>query len=131
MLKSLFRKRKSNFGQRYSWKLVSNFITNNTAKIHLHILGRTFWLTSGAIVNFKGNVIYRPNCFCGSFYIGQTLRNLMKRLQEHQISDTLEVCNHIQSNTHHKVDFNNSQSLTHSPDKYKLLILESLFIELL
>ena len=37
----------------YSWELVSNFITNNTAKIQLKILGRTFRLTSGAIVNAK------------------------------------------------------------------------------
>ena len=29
------------------------FITNNTAKIQLKILGRTFRLTSGAIVNAK------------------------------------------------------------------------------
>ena len=40
-------------GKRYSWELVSNFITNNTAKIQLKILGRTFRLTSGAIVNAK------------------------------------------------------------------------------
>ena len=30
-----------------------NFITNNTAKIQIKILGRTFRLTSGAIVNAK------------------------------------------------------------------------------
>ena len=51
------------------------------------------------------------------------------RLREHQTRDTSEVCNHIQFNTDHKVDFNNPQILTHSPDKYKLLILESLFIQ--
>ena len=32
---------------------IDNFITNNTAKIQLKILGRTFRLTSGAIVNAK------------------------------------------------------------------------------
>ena len=42
--------------------------------------------------------------------------------------DTSEVCNHIQSNTDHKMDFNNPQILTHSPDKYKHLNIESLFI---
>ena len=46
-------KREVYFGKRYNWKLVSNFITNNTAKIQLNILGRTFRLTSGAIVNAK------------------------------------------------------------------------------
>ena len=77
----------------------------------------------------RSKVAYRFNCSCGSFYVGQTRRNLIKRLQEHQTSDTSEVYNHIQSNTDHKVDFNNPQILTHSPDKYKLLILESLFIQ--
>ena len=76
----------------------------------------------------RSNVVYRPNCSCGSFYIGQARRNLIKRLQEHQTSDTSEVCNHIQSHTDHKVDFNNPQILTHSSDKYKLLILEFFFI---
>ena len=206
-------------GKQYSWELVSNFITNNTAKIQLKRFGWTFRLASGAIVNAKkltlcwvlghnakktilekkifptsqtqtqtcnhftfklpylgnishnikkelqqfikkqlpdsklrfihtttklkhcfhtkdpqnhhgrSNVVYRLNCSCGSFYIGQTRRNLIKRLQEHQTSDTSEVCNHIQSNTDHKVDFNDPKILTHSPDKYKLLILESLFIQ--
>ena len=41
------------FGKRYSWELVSKFITNDTAKMQLKILGRTFRLTSGAIVNAK------------------------------------------------------------------------------
>ena len=41
------------FGKRYNWKLVSNFIKNNTAKIQLKILGRTFRLTSVAIVIAK------------------------------------------------------------------------------
>ena len=31
----------------------------------------------------KSNVVYRRNCSCGSFHIGQTRRNLIKRLQEH------------------------------------------------
>ena len=77
----------------------------------------------------RSNVVYCLNCSCGSFCIGQARRNLIKRLQEHQTSDTSEVCNHIQSNTHYKVDFNNPQILTHSPDKYKLLILEFIFIQ--
>ena len=77
----------------------------------------------------RSNVIYRLNCSCGSFYIGQTRTNLIKRLQDHQTSDISEACNHIQSNTDHKVDFNNPQILTHSPDKYKLLVPESLFVQ--
>ena len=40
----------NNYCKRYSWEFVSNFITNNTAKIQLIALGRTFLLASGAIV---------------------------------------------------------------------------------
>ena len=77
----------------------------------------------------RSNVVYRLNCSCGSFYIGQTRWNLVKRLDEHQTSLNSEVCNHLQSNPNHRVDFNNSQILTSSPDKSKLLILESLYIQ--
>ena len=77
----------------------------------------------------RSNVVYRLNCSCGSFYIGQTRQNLVKRLDEHQTSLNSEVCNHLQLNPNHKVDFNNPQILTSSPDKSKLLILESLYIQ--
>ena len=77
----------------------------------------------------RSNVVYRLNCSCGSFYIGQTRRNLIKRLEEHQTSPTSEVNNHLQANSTHTVDFNNPQILSYSQDKYKLLILESLYIQ--
>ena len=77
----------------------------------------------------RSNVVYRLNCFCSFCYIGQTRRNLVKRLYEHQTSLNSEVCNDLQSNPNHRVDFNNPQILTSSPDKSKLLILESLYIE--
>ena len=79
----------------------------------------------------RSNIVYRLNCSCGSFYIGQTRRNLVKRLEEHQSSPNSEVCNHLQSNPSHRVDFHNPQILTSCPDKHKLLILESLYIQLL
>ena len=78
----------------------------------------------------RSNIVYRLNCSCGTFYIGQTRKNLVKRLEEHQSSPNSEVCNHLQSNLSHKVDFHNPQILTSCPDKHKLLILESLYIQL-
>jgi len=36
---------------------------------------------------------------------------------------------HLQSNPNYKADFNNSQILNSSPDKFKLLILESFYIQ--
>ena len=79
----------------------------------------------------RSNIVYRVNCSCGTFYIGQNRRNLVKRLEEHQSSPNSEVYNHLQSNPSHKVDFNNPQILTSCPDKHKLLILKSLYIQLL
>ena len=79
----------------------------------------------------RSNTVYRHNCSWGSFYIGQTRRNLVKRLKEHQSSPNSEVCNHLQSNPFHKVDFHNPQILTSCPDKHKLLILDTLRIQLL
>ena len=72
----------------------------------------------------RNNLVYRVNCSCGSFYIGQSRRNLVKRLEEHQSSLNSEFCNHLQSNPSHKVDFHNPQILISCPDKYKLLILQ-------
>ena len=66
------------FGKRYSWESVSNFITNNTAKIQLKILGRTFRLTSGAIVNAKK----LPLCWVSS-------RNAKKRETEIEPGEVL------------------------------------------
>jgi len=51
------------------------------------------------------------------------------RLEEHQTSPNSEVCNHLQSNPSHRVDFLNPKILAHSLDKYKLLISESLYIQ--
>ena len=79
----------------------------------------------------RSNIVYRLNCSCGSFYIGQTRRNLAKRLEEHQSSPNSEVSNHLQSDPSHKVDFHNPQILTSCPVKHNFLILESLYIQLL
>ena len=75
----------------------------------------------------RSNIVYRLNCSCGSFYIGQTRRNLVERLEEHRSSPCSEVCYHLQSNPSHKVDFHTPQILTSCLDKLKLLILESLY----
>ena len=77
----------------------------------------------------RSNVIpYWLNYSCGSFYIGQTRRNVVKLLHEHRTNLNSKVCNHLQSNPNHRVDFNNSQILTSFPDKSKLFILEPLYI---
>ena len=42
----------------------------------------------------RSNVVYGLNCSCGSFFVGQTRRNLVKRLDEHQTSLNSKVYNH-------------------------------------
>ena len=66
----------------------------------------------------RSNIVYRLNCSRGSFYVGQTQKNVVKRLEEHQSSPNSEVCNHLQSNPSHIVDFHNPQILTSCPDKH-------------
>ena len=43
----------------------------------------------------------------------------------------LEIVADLHSNPSYKVDFDNPQMFTSCPDKHKLLILESLYIQLL
>ena len=76
----------NDFSKRYSWELVSNFITNNTAKIQLKILGRTFRLTSGAIVNAKNNNVYNNDFI---FYSFTTYRFEISKPSEKQAVLTL------------------------------------------
>ena len=79
----------------------------------------------------RSNIVYHLDCSYGSFYIGQTCTNLYERLQEHQTCCSSEVLNHLQAHKNHSIDFKNPQILTYSKDKYKLLILELLYIQLL
>ena len=45
------------------------------------------------------------SCSCGSAYIGQTRRNLLSRIKEHDSSEKSEVCKHLLQNPTHCVDF--------------------------
>ena len=63
------------------------------------------------------------------FLYWPTRQNPGKRLDKHQSCLNLEVCNHLQTNLNHIVDFNNLQLPISFLDKSKLLILESLYIQ--
>ena len=73
-----------------------------------------FWVKDPQLQLRRSIVAYRLNCSCESFYIGQTQRNLVKFLEEHQLKPNSEVCNHLQPNPTHKVDFHNQQILSPS-----------------
>jgi len=98
--------------------------------VHLtNKLKQQFYKKDSQRLLFCSNIVYKLKCSCGSVYIGETCRNLIKCLEKHQASPNSEVCNHLQSNLSHTVDFLNPKILAYSPDKYKLLILESLYIQ--
>ena len=40
-------------------------------------------------------VVYQLTCCCGQKYIGQTKRNLIMHLNEHQTRQSSEVCRHL------------------------------------
>ena len=48
-------------------------------------------------------VVYQLTCGYGQKYIGQTKRNLITRLNEHQTRQSSEVCGHLIENPIHTV----------------------------
>ena len=75
-------------------------------------------------------VVYEISCNCGSSYIGQTSRNLITRINNHDPSsktpqDT-DVTRHLTDNPNHAICFNNPIILARSDHWRKLLIKETL-----
>ena len=72
------------------------------------------------------NVIYQLKCDCGVLYIGQTRRNLIIRLNNHNIDSPFQqktdVSKHQVDNPNHKIDFNNCAILGFPNHWQKLLI---------
>ena len=78
-------------------------------------------------------VVYEISCNCGSSYIGQTSRNLITRINNHDPSsktpqDT-DVTRHLTDNLNHAVCFHNPINLARSDHWRKLLIKETLMIQ--
>ena len=81
----------------------------------------------------RSNVVHQINCSCGEFYIGQTQRNLITRLNDHNpaisTSNDTDVTKHLWQNPDHHIDFNNPIVLSHASNWRKLLIKETLLIQ--
>ena len=79
------------------------------------------------------NVIYQLKCDCRASYIGQTGKNLITRLNNHNINSPFrqetDVSKHQVDNPNHKFDFNNCAILGFSNHWRKRLNKESLYIE--
>ena len=78
------------------------------------------------------NVIYQLKCDCGASYIAQTGRNLITKLNNHDIDSPLpqetDVAKHQVDSPNHEIDFNNCAILAFSNHWRKRLIKESLNI---
>ena len=81
--------------------------------------------------NRQGAVYKIKCCDCQSSYIGETGRNLSRRLTEHKrATRNGDVNNHIAEHhlkTKHQIDWDSATCITYSTDYYQRLTLESWF----
>ena len=73
-------------------------------------------------------VVYQLTCSCDQKYIGQTKRNLISHLNEHQTCQSSEVCRHLMENPKHTVNFDSPIILDRSNYNTKLRTKEMLHI---
>ena len=73
-------------------------------------------------------VVYQLTCSCGQNYIGQTKRNLITCLNEHQMCEDSEVCKHLLNNPNHEINFDSPKILDRSNQVTKLRIKKTLHI---
>ena len=83
----------------------------------------------------RSSVVYHITCSCKSMYIGQTSRNLITRVKNHDPNspnrqDT-DVSKHLRLslNPDHKIDFDKTDIMAQTNHWRKLLITETLLIQ--
>ena len=77
---------------------------------------------------YSSSVVYQLTRSCGQNYIGQTKRNLITRLNEHQtFEEDSEVCKHLLNNPNHKSNFDSPKILNKSTHVTTLRIKETLY----
>ena len=82
--------------------------------------------------HLKSDLIYRINCSCGRFYIGETARNVLTRFREHMKSSgtgLTEVGQHLRDNPECEITFDYCSILGYESNTYRRKIKESLFIQ--
>ena len=77
----------------------------------------------------RSSVVYRITCSRKSTYIGQTSRNLITRLKNHDPTspnrqDT-DVSKHLTDNPDHEIDFDKTEIMAQTNHWRKLLITET------
>ena len=120
-------------------KEINSFLKKFDFKVTFILINETFNLTR--LFTFKerqnklhrSSVVYRITCSCKSTYIGQTSRNLITRLKNHDPyspnrQDT-DVSKHLTDNPDHKIDFDKTEIMAQTNHWRKLLITETLLIQ--
>ena len=120
-------------------EITNYFAKNKNGKIKVRVIHDIFKLKSffrakeGQALLHRSNVVYHIHCSCGSNYIGETARNLLTRLNEHNPSSkkckNTDVTNHLYKNSDHKIDFAKPKILGTARNRTKLFILETLSID--
>ena len=66
-------------------------------------------------------IVYRLNCLdCEKFYVGQSIRHLGKRKEEHMGDANSSVCKHARAG--HRIDWDNMEILDKAKDRWRLLL---------
>ena len=120
-------------------KEINGFLKKLDFKVTFILINETFNLKR--LFTFKerqnklhrSSVVYRITCSCKSTYIGQTSRNLITRLKNHDPNspnrqDT-DVSKHLTDNPDHKIDFDKTEIMAQTNHWRKLLITETLLIK--
>ena len=91
-----------------------------------------FRVNKGQALLHRPNMVYHIHCLCCSNYIGQSSRNLLTRLNEHNPSfkkcKNMDVTDLLFFNFDHEVDFAKHKILGTARNRNKLFILETLSI---
>ena len=95
-------------------------------------IGNKFRYKDKQPVLHRNIVVYKLNCSCGASYIGQTRRNLIFRLQEHnpqtRTNHQTDVTSHLLENPSHSIKFDQPEVLATANNLRELLIKETWLI---
>ena len=116
-------------------KEINGFLKKLDFKVTFILINETFNLKR--LFTFKerqnklqfSSMVYRITCSCKSTYIGQTSRNLITRLKNHDPNspnrqDT-DVSKHLTDKPDHKIDFDKTEIMAQTNHWRKLLITET------
>ena len=96
-------------------------------------IGNTFRYKDKQPVLHCNNVVYKLNCSRCASYIGQTRRNVIFRLQEHnpqnRANHQRDVTSYLLKNASHSIEFDQPEILATANNFRKLLIKETLPIQ--